>query len=91
MTLLGAATVSAIGASASLLSANDLRASAGPNTTADIDDKIHTKKAWATVGFAAAGVAAASGLAVLLWPTSAPPVDVSGAPGTAMVRLHGAF
>jgi hypothetical protein len=91
MTLLGAATVSAIGASATLLSANDLRASAGPNATADIDDKIHTKKAWATVGFAAAGVAAASGLAVLLWPTSALPVDVSGAPGTATVRLRGAF
>jgi hypothetical protein len=91
MGLLGVATVSAIGASASLLSANSLQASAAADPTPDVDDKIHARRTWATVGFSVAGIAAASGLAVLLWPQGKAPLDVSGAPGTAMVRLRGAF
>jgi hypothetical protein len=90
--LLGAATASAIGASASVLSANELRNSKSNGTAgADVDDKIHTRNVWATVGFSFAGVAAASGLAVLLWPKGTPPVDVNAGSGTAMLKFSGAF
>ncbi len=93
--LLGAATASAIGASASLISAHDLRASTTPSTPpsdlATINEKIHARNTWAAVGFAFAGVTAGSGLAVLLWPRSNPPVDVTASPASAMVNLRGSF
>jgi len=93
--LLGAATASAIGASASLLSANELESQAhaatSPSQAAEINDKIHTRNVWATVGFTAAGITAVSGLTVLLWPHSPPPVDVTAAPGAAMLKFGSAF
>jgi hypothetical protein len=93
--LLGASTVAVIGASATLLSARDYRASlasaATPAERQDLDDKIRARNVWATVGFTAAAVTAVSGLTVLLWPNSPPPVDVQTGPGTAMLKLRGAF
>jgi hypothetical protein len=92
--LLGAATAATIGASASLLSASDYRATLGTapvDQRPDIEDKIHDRKVWATIGFTTAAVTAASGLAVLLWPTSPPPVDVHAGPGTAFVKIRGEF
>jgi len=93
--LLGVATVSAVGASAALLSANDLRDSADPNASAaaraDRDATARSRAAWSGVGFAVAGAAAASGLAALLWPHASAPVEVTAAPGTAMVSVHRGF
>jgi hypothetical protein len=92
--LVGVATASAIAASAILLSAQDLKASKSapaPDELSAIDAKIDRRNAWATVGFAAAGVSAASGLAVLLWPGAAPPVEVTTGTGTAMLKVRGAF
>jgi hypothetical protein len=92
--LLGVATASVIGASASLLSANDLHSSletAAPSQSQDINDKIHARKVWATVGFTVAGVTAASGLLVLLWPNTNAPVDVHAGPGSAFLELRGSF
>jgi hypothetical protein len=93
--LLGAATVSTIAASVSLLSANELKSSIEgsppPPDAPQINDKIHSRQSWATVGFTVAGVTAVSGLAVLLWPNSTPPVDVKAGPGTALLNLRGSF
>jgi hypothetical protein len=92
--LLGVSTVSVIGASASLLSASDYRASldtATPDQRQDINDKIHLRNVWATVGFTTAAVTAAAGLTVLLWPNSPPPVDIQTGPGTALLKLRGSF
>jgi hypothetical protein len=89
--LLGAATLGAVGASASLIDAQDLRASANrnPSSDPDVELKIHSRRVWGAVGFGFAGVAAVAGLAVLLWPSS--PVSVSAGPGVATIELHRSF
>jgi len=93
--LLGAATASAVAATATLLSAHDLQSSSYPAANqAAVDqtnDKIHARNTWATIGFAAAGVTAASGLALLLWPHAPPPVDVGAGSGSAMLRVRRSF
>jgi hypothetical protein len=93
--LLGLATAGAVGASAALVSANDLRATrdmtAAAQARADLDARINRRTLWSSVGFAVAGAAAASGLAVLLWPHATPPVEVSAAPGTALVNVRRTF
>jgi hypothetical protein len=92
--LIGAATASTIGASASLLSAQDLKADmngASPERRAELDDQIDRRKTWATVGFSVAGATALAGLAVLLWPQSSRPIDVTAGPGSAMLKLRGSF
>jgi hypothetical protein len=94
--LLGASAATAIAASANALYTNDLRSSsegASPERIAQINDQIRTRNAWTTVGFTAAGVTAVSGLAILLWPRSAPPppVDVNAGPGAAFLNYRGSF
>jgi hypothetical protein len=94
ISLIGVSTVSVIGASASLLSASDYRASLETAPAAqrpELNDKINSRNVWATVGFTTAAVTAAAGLAVLLWPNAPPPVDIQTGPGTAMFKLRGQF
>jgi Caspase domain len=89
--LVGAATAAAIGASATLISAHDLRANANRAGGADAatESRIASRRTWSAVGFGFAGLAAASGLAVLLWPSE--PVQLGVGPGLAAVSVRGSF
>ena len=92
--LLGLATVSAVGASVSLFSAHDIAAAGAPTSparAAELDGRIQTRRRWGAAGLVTAGLAAAAGLGILLWPPTPPPVSVAGGPGLALVQLGGAF
>jgi hypothetical protein len=89
--LFGLATASAVAGSLSLLSAQDLTASAPAIGPPGLASRIGARRRWGALGFGVAGAAAAAGLGVLLWPHRPPPLQMAAGATGAQLTFHRAF
>jgi hypothetical protein len=93
--LFGVATAGAVVGALSFASARDLRNGADNSTsqveTESINDRIRTKNLMAGIGFGVAGTFAATGLAVLFWPSPRSGPSVGVAIGGTSIDVHGSF